>query len=160
MIPYVPRVPVDPHATADGPSVQYIYVYGVFYFVVLALIKIAILVDWCRLFVAGDHYHNYFWWGSTIVIFTQAAFCVAAIFLLSFQCTPREAIWDFTIADAKCIPLNSLQLLSRSIHIVSDVAILLLPQKIIWGLNLSQKRRIGVSIVFALGALQVSMPNI
>lgn len=78
---------------------------------------------------------------------------VASIFLLSFQCTPHEAIWDFTIPDAKCIPLNSLQLLSSSIHIFSDMAILILPQKLVCDLNMSTKRRIGVAIVFGSGAL-------
>lgn len=37
----------------------------------------------------------------------------------------------FTIANIRCTLLDSLQLLSHSIHMCSDVAILLLPQVII-----------------------------
>lgn len=101
----------------------------------------------------GNRLRSGFWWGSAVVVSVQGAFGVAAIFLLNFQCTPHAAIWDFTIPDARCIPLNPLQLLSNSIHIASDVAILLLPQRTIWNLNMSTKRRVGVVIVFGLGTL-------
>ncbi|CAJ2512966.1 Uu.00g010850.m01.CDS01 [Anthostomella pinea] len=132
----------------------YVFVFGVFYSVVLALVKIAILLGWCRIFVP-DGTRGYFWWGSMAIVGLQGAFGIAAIFLLNFQCTPHQAIWDFTIADKTCIPLNTLQLLSASIHLFSDVAIFILPQKIIWELRMSIQKRLGVAIVFSLGALAV-----
>jgi hypothetical protein len=138
----------------EANSVQYIFLFGVFYSMVLAMLKIAILVEWCRVFVPrGTERSNYFWWCSMTVIAVQAAFGFAAIFLLNFQCIPHEAIWDFTITDKTCLPLNALQLTSATIHLVSDVAIFLLPQKIIWTLNMSLRKRLGVAVVFSLGAL-------
>ncbi|KAF2997010.1 hypothetical protein E8E14_004206 [Neopestalotiopsis sp. 37M] len=135
----------------------YIFLFGVFYSMVLAMLKIAILVEWCRVFVLrGTERSNYFWWCSMTVIAVQAAFGFAAIFLLNFQCIPHEAIWDFTITDKACLPLNALQLTSATIHLVSDVAIFLLPQKIIWTLNMSLRKRLGVAVVFSLGALTKS----
>lgn len=117
---------------------------------VLAPLKVAILVDWCRLFVAGTR--TFFFWGSVAVIGLQTAFGIAAIFLLTFQCVPHEAIWDFTIK-ARCLPLNPLQITAGLVHLVSDVAIFLLPQKIIWTLNMSLRKRFGIAVVFGLGAL-------
>ncbi|KAI1847096.1 hypothetical protein JX266_006971 [Neoarthrinium moseri] len=92
--------------------------------------------------------------GDTILPYC-AAFGFAAIFLLNFQCVPHEAIWDFTIKEKTCLPLNPLQLTSATIHLISDIAIFILPQKIIWSLNMSLRKRFGVAIVFSLGALAV-----
>ncbi|KAH9893054.1 hypothetical protein F4778DRAFT_749438 [Xylariomycetidae sp. FL2044] len=131
----------------------YIFVFGVFYSVDLALLKVSILLDWLRIF--SIHGRGYFFWGCVAVITLQTGFGIAAIFLLNFQCLPHEAIWDITIVDKKCLDLNTLQLLSASIHLVSDVAIFLLPQKIIWTLHMSVQKRLGVAVVFGLGALAV-----
>lgn len=94
-----------------------------------------------------------FWWAASAIAALQAAFGVAAIFLLCFQCRPIAAIWDFTIPGRVCLPLNPLQLTSGLVHLVSDVAIFLLPQRSIWRLNLSRRRRLGLAVVFSLGAL-------
>ncbi|KAI1337555.1 hypothetical protein F5Y15DRAFT_425598 [Xylariaceae sp. FL0016] len=134
----------------------FIFLFGVFYSVVLAMVKIAILVGWCRVFVPqGGQWRSLFWWGASSIIALQGAFLIAAIFLLSFQCIPHEAIWDFTITDKTCLPLNPLQLTSSTVHIVSDIGIFILPQKIIWGLSLSWRKKLGVAAVFGLGALAV-----
>ena len=135
-------------------ATQYIFIFGLFYSINLALIKIAILAEWCRVFVLpGTHATSGFWWAAAAVAALQAAFGVAAIFLLFFQCRPLAAIWDFTIAGRTCLPLNAIQLASGLVHLVSDVAIFLLPQRVIWNLNLSRQRRLGLAVVFSLGAL-------
>lgn len=127
---------------------------------VLAMLKIGILLEWCRVFVPkGTERSSYFWWCSTTVIMAQACFGAAAIFLLNFQCVPHKAIWDFTITKKTCLPLNALQLTSATIHLVSDVTIFLLPQRIIWTLNMSLRKRLGVAVVFSLGALYVFITN-
>jgi hypothetical protein len=63
---------------------------------------------------------------------------------------------DYPPIELRQVNTNSrgrLQLLSANIHIFSDVAIFLLPQKIIWNLNMSLQRRLGIEVVFGLGAL-------
>lgn len=56
-------------------------------------------------------------------------------------------------ATAKCIDLTTLQKLSASVHLITDVAIFLLPQKVIFDLNMSIQKRLGLAVVFSLGLL-------
>lgn len=140
------------------PLQQHIFIFGVCYSFVLPLLKVGILVEWCRMFVPhGSVTKNAFWWGCVILSFVQISAAVATIIALNLQCIPHQAIWDFTIADARCFKLYNLQVSSASIQLASDVGILLLPQRVIWTLKMSWKKRMGISVVFGLGLLFVSL---
>lgn len=70
------------------------FLFGVFYSVALALVKIAIPLEWCRLFVVpGTWKESYFWWGAMFVVTLQSSFLVVILVLLNVQCIPHEAIW-------------------------------------------------------------------
>ncbi|KAI1384386.1 uncharacterized protein F4822DRAFT_432933 [Hypoxylon trugodes] len=125
---------------------------GCFYQTVLPLLKTAILLEWCRLLTPpGNRWKSFFWLGCVGVIFIQVSFGIACVILLNMQCTPHVSIWEFWRPERKCFDLISLQLASGSIQLFSDVAMLLLPQKTIWTLQLSWQKRLGVSVVFGLG---------
>lgn len=127
---------------------------GCFYQTVLPLLKTAILIEWCRILTpAGNKFKSPFFLGCVLVIFMQVSFGIACIILLNMQCTPHRSIWEFWLPDRKCFDLVKLQLASGSIQLFSDVVMLLLPQKTIWGLKMSWQKRLGVSVVFGLGIL-------
>lgn len=133
---------------------QWVLVFGVCYSFVLPFLKIAILVEWCRLFVPqGTRMKSIFWWGCVAIGFVQMTSNTAIVISLNMQCTPHEAIWDFRIPDAKCWDLHKLQVASATIHLICDIAIFLLPQQVIWKLKMSWKKRLGVSVIFGLGLL-------
>ena len=52
-----------------------------------------------------------------------------------------------------CIDTHIRDICSVSIHVLSDLLILLLPQKIIWSLSISIKKKAVISLVFATGIL-------
>lgn len=124
-----------------------------FYSIGLALMKIALIIEWCRVFYPQDRWRDPIFLAGAIIVFCQGAFAIAAVFILQFQCTPREAIWNKLIPGHKCIEMGPLQDLSGSLHLVSDIVIFIIPQKKIWGLQMSIKKRIGVALVFGLGLL-------
>ena len=95
---------------------------------------------------------NTFWWLCHGLIAVQLSFMIAAVLLLCLTCRPYESKWDFTIP-GKCINKYAIDLSSAAVQLASDVAILFLTQKVIWGLHLSMKKKIGVSVVFSLGLL-------
>ncbi|UPK96014.1 hypothetical protein LCI18_006949 [Fusarium solani-melongenae] len=135
------------------PMTYYVFIFGVFYSFVLPFLKIAILVEWCRVFVPrGTRTKSAFWWGCVIVIFVQIIANIAIIVALNLQCTPHEAIWDFRV-EGKCFNLFHLQVSSATIHLICDITIMLLPQRVIWKLNMGWKKRLGVSVIFSLGLL-------
>ncbi|KAF7558193.1 hypothetical protein G7Z17_g19 [Cylindrodendrum hubeiense] len=129
----------------------WVFIFGVCYSFVLPLLKIAILVEWCRVFVLpGSKAKSVFFWGCVVVIFIQITANIAIVVALNMQCTPHSAIWDFTI-ESKCWELFKLQVASASIHLICDVAIFLLPQRMIWTLKMTWRKRLGISIIFGLG---------
>ncbi|KAK8136734.1 hypothetical protein PG984_004674 [Apiospora sp. TS-2023a] len=138
-------------------ALYYAFLFGVFYSISLGLIKIAIPLEWSRIFVPpGTWKKNYFWWGSMFIVVLQSVVLVVITILLNVQCVPHEAIWDITkMANAKCFPLPILQKVSASTHFVTDVIMVLLPQKVVWSLNLSMQKKVGLAFVFSLGMLGV-----
>ncbi|CAI7633259.1 unnamed protein product [Penicillium glandicola] len=117
--------------------------------------KVQIEEGCCRMFAPrGRRSEGYFWWGCVVVIFIQIASGTGIVISLNMQCIPHSAIWDITIlATSKCFDLYKLQVASASIQLISDVAILLLPQQVIWSLKMTWRKRMGVSIIFGLGLL-------
>lgn len=89
-----------------------------------------------------------------VVIAIQIMSGIGVVVALNLQCIPHRAIWDIAIqATSKCFDLYKLQVGSASIQLISDVAILLLPQQVIWSLKMTWQKRLGVSIIFGLGLL-------
>lgn len=127
-------------------------VYGCCYSAVLPLIKTAILLDWCRIFVHFNCVHDPFWWGCMAIICLQCVWGAACIILLNLQCRPHEAIWKFYLPST-CYSLPDVMLTSASVQVASDIIMFLLPQRIIWSLRINWQKKIGVSIIFSAGIL-------
>lgn len=99
--------------------------------------------------------------GFKISAYIMMGFCAA--FLCSmlpaamFQCWPISYIWEAWTGEAKgkCLNLRALAYASAAFNITLDVAIILLPIRDIVGLNLSQKNKLQVLSMFAVGILSV-----
>ncbi|KXJ91813.1 hypothetical protein Micbo1qcDRAFT_233206 [Microdochium bolleyi] len=127
-----------------------ILIYGCCYSAVLPLIKTAILLDWCRIFVPGDRSRNAFWWGCILLSVLQCLWGLICIVLLNMQCVPHNAIWEFYVP-SKCYSLPKVMLSSASVQVITDIAMVLLPQRMIWKLQMSWKRKAGISFIFGIG---------
>ncbi|KAH8728259.1 hypothetical protein GQ44DRAFT_724771 [Phaeosphaeriaceae sp. PMI808] len=55
--------------------------------------------------------------------------------------------------------MAKVKIASACVNFISDIVILLLPQKIIWGLHMSFSKKIGVAALFAAGLLGVHACN-
>ncbi|KAK1783185.1 hypothetical protein QBC45DRAFT_447946 [Copromyces sp. CBS 386.78] len=129
-----------------------ILVYGCAYSFVLPFIKTAILLDWCRLFVPADNRRSLFWWACMALGGFQCLWGLLCTILLNVQCVPHRAIWEFWVP-AKCFNLPKVMLASASCQVATDFIMMLLPQGIIWTLQLNWQKRLGVSIIFGVGVL-------
>lgn len=89
-----------------------------------------------------------------IVIAIQCVWGVVCIVLLNMQCVPHNAIWEFYVP-SKCYNLPKVMLSSASVQVITDFAIVLLPQKIIWGLHMNWQKKLGVSVIFGVGVVSV-----
>lgn len=109
-------------------------------------------MDWCRVFVPIDKARNLFWITCWMVITLQCVWGLLCIILLNLQCRPHEAIWKFYIP-SKCYSLPEVMLTSASVQVISDLTMFILPQRIIWNLQMSWPKKIGISIIFGVGIL-------
>ncbi|KAI1274055.1 hypothetical protein F5Y07DRAFT_374852 [Xylaria sp. FL0933] len=124
------------------------------YAATLALIKVAILLEWLNIFTSKGS-RNYFFWCAHILLWVNALFYFSAIVVINVSCMPREKYWN-RLLPGKCIDDIPIDIASAVVNFTVDVGILLLPQRVIWRLNMSRRNRIGVSGIFGLGVLAVA----
>lgn len=117
----------------------------------LCCLKAAILLEWARIFVPHGT-RTGFWWICTVLAGMQIAFLIAMVTSLQLVCRPIEKIWDFTVA-GECYDKSKLELSTASISLAFDVIILILPQKVIWELHMSVKKKLSVAVIFSVGLL-------
>lgn len=110
------------------------------------------MIEWVRLFVPGTKTKSFFFWGAAVISVIQIAAGIAIIISLNLQCTPHQRIWDFTVPGT-CWNLYTLQVISASVQLGSDVAMFCLPQHTIWTLQMTWQKRLGVAAIFGMGVL-------
>ncbi|KAI0205191.1 hypothetical protein F4808DRAFT_410870 [Astrocystis sublimbata] len=119
--------------------------------ITLLLTKVAILLEYTRIFVARPH-RNKFYWVCYVMIICNTILYIATILVIIFACRPRDRFWRQYLP-GKCIDVNIFNVLITSLHLINDMLILILPQTVIWRLLLTKKQKLGLSVVFSVGAL-------
>ncbi|KAF2259838.1 hypothetical protein CC78DRAFT_524205 [Lojkania enalia] len=120
---------------------------------VIMSLKVGVLLHWSKIFVPLGN-RNGFWWTCHITLWVNVVLYVICTFLEIFGCTPREKLWNPFI-QGKCFDMGKLNIVTAAINFVSDVIILFLPQKVIWGLQMSTNKKIGVAVLFATGIFAI-----
>ncbi|OTB00612.1 hypothetical protein M426DRAFT_15296 [Hypoxylon sp. CI-4A] len=134
-----------------------IYISTSMYNVTMIFLKTAILLQWARIFTPGSR--GTFFWLCYIVAALNAIFYVATILIDLLYCHPVQYHWNKLIP-GHCGNDDLLSPLSAAINVLLDVTILILPQKVIWKLNMSLKNKIKVSVVFIAGILCIVSASI
>lgn len=65
-------------------------------------------------------------------------------------CRPINFSWNKTIPGT-CGDLAKAEMAAAAINMVLDVVIVLLPLPVVWGLQMSKQKKIGITATFALG---------
>ncbi|KAI8964165.1 hypothetical protein F5Y11DRAFT_316800 [Daldinia sp. FL1419] len=133
---------------------EYLYVFYIsinLYCAHLMVTKSAILLEWVHLFVPDNH-RCPFYWACHCLIWANVIFYSVTIIIANLSCVPLQRIWDITV-DGKCNIPMPLQVMAAALNLVIDISILVLPQPVIWKLHMPKTKRLGVSVVFAIGIL-------
>ncbi|KAI0153313.1 hypothetical protein GGR57DRAFT_513151 [Xylariaceae sp. FL1272] len=125
-----------------------------FYAVVLLLIKTSILLDWLHIFVPRGT-RGSFYWACHIFIWFNGLFYTSIEIAGNLSCRPFNRIWDKTIP-GDCFKRAPLDLTAAAVNLLCDIFIFLAPQKVIWSLQLTRAKKVGVSVVFAVGLLAIA----
>ncbi|KAH8647368.1 hypothetical protein BX600DRAFT_153121 [Xylariales sp. PMI_506] len=139
---------------ANGPILsQLLYASKLVYVVVQCTGKIGILVMYQRVFDTGSNGVRWF----RFTIWGLIAFCLVEeliyILIIALQCLPVAALWDTSITGAKCINADLAFFIGAIFNIVGDIVLIILPIPMLHKLQVSQRKRIGVAIMFAVASL-------
>ena len=119
-------------------------------------LKVTILCDWLRLFVANFQRNSIFWLTHAMIWLNVLFYTIGSLIEI-FRCTPREKIWNPLFQGGKCpIDIHAANLPSGIVNLISDIIILALPQWVIWNLNMPRRKKMGLSLLFTIGLLYVS----
>ncbi|KAI0411920.1 hypothetical protein F5X98DRAFT_32434 [Xylaria grammica] len=127
------------------------YLLHLFYAFTMLLVKTAILRGLLRVF-APPGTRNFFFWAAWAVLGLNAAFFIVEIFFIGFTCRPIQKWWT-PMLHGYCLNEKKLDVYASIINPILDLAILAIPQRIIWTLNMRFERRVGVSVIFSAGIL-------
>ncbi|KAI1074443.1 hypothetical protein F5B20DRAFT_563736 [Whalleya microplaca] len=122
----------------------------VMYIFTIMLVKAAILLQLVRIFVPTGT-RNFFFWLCITLTTVEVLYHLVAGLITVIPCAPFEAHLDDL---ATCSPGSQyIDLISASMNVLLDYIIFLFPQRVIWRLQMSKKRRLGISLIFAIGLL-------
>ncbi|KAI0120259.1 hypothetical protein F4776DRAFT_245179 [Hypoxylon sp. NC0597] len=124
------------------------------YSIAIMALKAAILLEWARVF-SPHRTNKTFYWTCHILLWINVMFYFTVIVLENIACIPERKLTKSTM-QAVCIRQTvTADITSASLNLVSHILILVLPQKVIWQLNMTTQKKIGVSLVFAAGIMAV-----
>ncbi|KAI1762243.1 hypothetical protein GGR53DRAFT_521814 [Hypoxylon sp. FL1150] len=120
---------------------------------VSSTIRVSILLIYYRIFAGG--YGKVFKRVIWVLIGIQVAFALIFPILPAFICKPLKYAWHPLERPQVCTLTYwiNLHLLSFSISLALDIILLVFPVFPVWMLQTSRKKRIGVAVMFMLGAL-------
>ncbi|RYP16392.1 hypothetical protein DL765_005172 [Monosporascus sp. GIB2] len=127
-----------------------VYIATNFYGSCVMVLKAAILYEWARIFVPRGT-KNSFYWTCHILLWGNVLFYGSSKIASNLACFPHEKIWDKTIPGGHCLNERLLIVVVTVINAVSDLIILVLPQRVIWNLQMSLPKKLATSLVFAVG---------
>lgn len=94
-------------------------------------------------------------WTMIALLATYGTWCVVSAFL---TCLPIAKFWDPSIP-GYCLSRKGLWFSNAAMHIVTDLAILVIPVPALVGLDLPRRQKVALITIFALGGLYVSPSN-
>lgn len=120
------------------------------YCLAISTIKLAILLSFLRIFSPGKNHPTF--WIYHGLMWLNFLFYVIVIFLFIFPCQPIKKLWKPWI-DGRCLKILDMTIAMAGFSSALDFSLLIVPQKVIWNLQMSFKRKIGVSTIFLVGLL-------
>lgn len=108
--------------------------------------KFSILLLFLRIFVPHQTRKTKIYLSIWGVIWFNLLYCIALVLTVILQCVGKVETPGKT-----CIDTYLLLVTASTINVLSDVMMLIIPLAAVWGLHLPVNRKIGLSVVFAVG---------
>ncbi|RDL32029.1 uncharacterized protein BP5553_09431 [Venustampulla echinocandica] len=115
----------------------------------ITLPKLAILCLYLRVFSTKIYRYGAFFIGAMLIV----AWIVSFILQMA-MCSPFEKLWDKSLP-GKCLNEFQIFIWFGIPHIVTDVAIIILPLPLIWRLQTTTNQKIGLTLTFLTGSVGI-----
>jgi hypothetical protein len=110
------------------------------------LIKLSLLLFYLQLAV-DDKFRMVVY----TLIWIVASYSIASVIVVIFSCYPVSKSWDPTIRGGSCVNLPVFYIANMSLNSATDIAVLLLPAPLLWGLRMPLRDKIALSGVLMTG---------
>ncbi|KAI0019205.1 hypothetical protein F4780DRAFT_771391 [Xylariomycetidae sp. FL0641] len=110
--------------------------------------RLSILLLYVRIFFPLGTVRTMTWWVIQVTIWANLLYTISLIFVTTLQCVPRGLPFGST-----CVDQWLVLVLASVINVVTDIAVILIPVRSIWKLQMSRKRKWAIGALFAFGAL-------
>ncbi|GAW11907.1 hypothetical protein ANO14919_012600 [Xylariales sp. No.14919] len=118
------------------------------------LLKVAILLQWTRLFVPRGT-RGPFYWTCHSALWINILLYTSIVIAICVSCTPFAKLWDLTLPGICRANREIIDICTAVTNLASDLIILLLPQPVIWKLKLKSQKKIGIAFVFCVGVFAI-----
>lgn len=115
------------------------------------------MLEWTRIFApeGTNTYLSLSWYatGAAISLLSIIIFIMDLV-----NCSPFTGNWDVLVVGRHCrFSVPAFGLASSIVNLTLEIIPLVLVQRVIWGLHMSWKKKLGVSLIFFIGIMYV--PN-
>jgi hypothetical protein len=128
---------------------KWAWISQIFYYAALGCVKCAIVALYHRL--ASQKLHKLLLKIMGALVLFHG---IAAVITTAHMCNPVSIIWGPTFPMG-CIDLLSFNYFNAAFHIATDIMLALIPIPILKGLQINRRKKIGLVIVFGVGALTI-----
>ncbi|CAG8972274.1 hypothetical protein HYALB_00001672 [Hymenoscyphus albidus] len=153
LIPFAPENTLGTHQynvqlKKISKFIYLVHIASIIYGIANVLIKSSILLQYMTIFAPSKN--GYFFRSCQGLIALNLVVYTILVFVEIFTCIPRAKIWNVFLP-GKCLNYRIGRITTGVINVLSDLIIVGLPQGIIWKLHMSFRRKLGVSLIFAIG---------
>ncbi|KAH7354252.1 hypothetical protein B0T11DRAFT_342368 [Plectosphaerella cucumerina] len=129
------------------------YINSIVYTVPTCLSKIVILLFLLEI----NHNNKWYRWSVYTAMFVVAGSSTAIFFSSLFPCQPFQKNYDITFPpdQGTCIDRPAMFQATAALGVVTDIIIILIPVPMVLRLHISQSKKIGLLVLFAIGSATV-----
>lgn len=137
-----------------------LYVGNLSYLTIIGITKASIVVFYIRLFGTPGTRPGFRRFLLT-TLFLVHLWLLASVASGIFKCHPFDDVWNPLVVIASdirdyCIDSNAYYVSISALNVALDFWILVLPLPMVWSLQLSRRRKVGLNLIFLIGGLYVS----
>ena len=120
-----------------------------FYYASLSLTKLTIVFQTLRFVAPSQRRSRIACYALIVAVLAYLVYTVVTTFLI---CLPAEFFWNKTI-EGSCLNFLALWFVNAALNIITDIAILVVPLRVVVAIQLPRRQKLWLIGVFALGGM-------